>query len=224
MRPNNGTSPNGGPASAPAAKTTKPFFSTDEMQPDMRGDSSGYAESFEGETVQDLGGYNAGALVNPDAGLATNVPIAEGGKRKLPPAVAIGWVALALLLALLAALVAMAPKTVVSVLPGAAKLYDMIGMPVNARGLAIENVRSAWDNSGGERVLQVEGDIVNVTSGELGVPAVVVSLQDPSGKELSQFTANVPPLAPGAKSPFSVQIPSPPENVSSLEVRFAKAE
>jgi hypothetical protein len=156
--------------------------------------------------------------------LATNIPIAEGRKRKLPPPVAIGWGALALLLIMLAALVAMAPRTVVSLLPGSARLYAMMGMPVNTRGLAIENVRSAWDVAGGERVLQVDGDIVNLTSGELSVPAVVISLQDPSGKELSQFTTNVLSLGAGAKSPFTVQIPSPPENVSSLKVRFAKAE
>ena len=193
------------------------------MQPDVRGDGSGFA-GMEGETLQDLGGYNAGALVNPDEGLATNVPIAEGRERKLPPVVAIGWGVLALLLIMLAALVAMAPKTVVSLLPGSARLYAMMGMPVNTLGLAIENVRSAWDDSGPQRVLQVEGDIVNLTAGEVKVPAVMLSLQDASGKELSQFTTDVLPLGAGAKSPFSVQIPSPPENVSSLEVRFAKAE
>jgi len=52
----------------------------------------------------------------------------------------------------------------------------------------------------------------------------VVALQDKSGKELGQFTAIVPPLNGGAKSPFMVQISSPPDNASSLKVRFAKAD
>ena len=91
---------------------------------------------------------------------------------------AIGWGVLALLLILLAALVAMAPKTVVSLLPGSARLYAMMGMNVNPLGLTIENVRSAWNDAGPERVLQVDGDIVNLTAGEVKVPAVVVSLQD----------------------------------------------
>jgi hypothetical protein len=196
------------------------------MQPDLRGDGSGFGGmgALEGETVQDLGSYNAGALVNPDAGLATNIPIAEGRERKLPPAVAIGWGALALLLVILAAMVAMAPKTVVSLLPGSTRLYAMMGMPVNTLGLSIENVRSAWNDAGPERVLQVDGDIVNLTAGEVKVPPVVISLEDASGKELSQFTTDVLPLGAGAKSPFTVQIPSPPENVSRLKVRFAKAE
>jgi hypothetical protein len=180
--------------------------------------------SLGGEAVQDLGSYNAGALVSPDAGLATNVPIAEGRKRKLPPVVAIGWGVLALLLILLGALVAMAPKTVVSLLPGSARLYTMMGMKVSPLGLTIENVRSAWNVTGPERVLQVDGDIVNLTGGEVKVPTVVVSLRDQAGKELSQVTADVLPLAPGAKSGFTVQVPSPPETVRNLQVRFAKAQ
>jgi hypothetical protein len=160
-------------------------------------------------------------LVNPDAGLATNVPIAEGRERKLPPAVAIGWGVLALLLAMLAAFVALSPKTVVSLLPGAAKLYTMMGKPVNV-GLKIENVRSSWSDAGGQRVLQVDGDIVNPTASEVSVPTVVVALQDKSGKELTQATASVLALGAGAKTSFTLQIPGAPENVSNLKVSFAK--
>src|SRR6185312_15714356 len=145
-KPTNGVHPNDRPP--PPPKPAGPLFSSDdEMQPDMRGDGAGLtagmgANSRAGAEADDLGSYNAGALVNPDAGLATNVPIAEGRERKLPPAVAIGWGVLALVLIILAAFVALSPKTVVSVLPGAAKLYDMMGKPVNV-GLKIENVHSS---------------------------------------------------------------------------------
>jgi hypothetical protein len=224
-KPTNGLRPIDRPP--PPAKPAGPLFSTDdEMQPDMRGDSSELtagmgANSRAGAQAEDLGGYNAGALVNPDAGLATNVPIAEGRKRKLPPAVAIGWGVLALLLVMLAAFVALSPKTVVSVLPGAAQLYAMMGKPVNV-GLKIENVRSTWSDAGGQRVLQVDGDIVNPTASEVSVPTVVVALQDNAGKELTQATASVLSLAAGAKTSFTLQIPGAPENVSSLKVSFAK--
>ena len=80
---------------------------------------------------------------------------------------------------MLAAFVALSPKTVVSVLPGAAQLYAMMGKPVNV-GLKIENVRSTWSDAGGQRVLQVDGDIVNPTASEVSVPTVVVALQDNS--------------------------------------------
>jgi hypothetical protein len=226
-KPTNGVHPNDRP---PPAKPAGPLFgSEDEMQPDMRGDGAGSAagmgaNSRAGAETDDLGSYNAGALVNPDAGLATNVPIAEGRKRKLPPAVAIGWGVLALLLVMLAAMVALAPKTVVSLLPGSARLYAMMGKPVNAPRLKIENVRSAWSYAGAERVLQVDGDIVNLTAAEMSVPTVVIGLEDNSDKELSQSTASVLALGAGAKTSFTVQIPGAPENVSSLKVRFAKPQ
>jgi predicted Zn finger-like uncharacterized protein len=225
-KPTNGLRPIDRPP--PPAKPAGPLFSTDdEMQPDMRGDGSELtagmgANSRAGAQAEDLGGYNAGALVNPDAGLATNVPIAEGRKRKLPPAVAIGWGVLALLLIMLAAMIALAPKTVMSLLPGSARLYAMMGRPVSSLGLKIDNVRSAWSDTGGQRVLQVDGVIINQTSGEVSVPPVEIALQDKSGKQLSQVTTRVLPLGAGAKSPFRVEIPGAPETVSSLKVRFAK--
>jgi hypothetical protein len=211
---------------APAAKTVPPRFGADdEMQPDLRVDGPGATSGADASPpLQDLGSYNAGALVNPSEGSATNIPIAEGRKRKLPPAVAIGWGALALLLVIVAAMVALAPKTVVSVLPGAARIYALMGKPLNTGGLAIQNVRSTWSDASGERVLEVDGDIVNLTAGEVSVPTVVVALHDKTGKELSQFTTKVLPIDAGGKSTFTVQIPSPPETVSSLKVRFAKAE
>jgi len=225
-KPTNGLRPIDRPP--PPAKPGGPLFSTDdEMQPDMRGDGSELtagmgANSRAGAQAEDLGGYNAGALVNPDAGLATNVPIAEGRKRKLPPAVAIGWGVLALLLIMLAAMISLAPKTVVSLLPGSARLYAMMGRPVSSLGLKIDNVRSAWSDTGGQRVLQVDGVIINQSSGEVSVPPVEIALQDKSGKQLSQVTTRVLPLGAGAKSPFRVEIPGAPETVSSLKVRFAK--
>ena len=225
-KPTNGLRPYDRPP--PPAKPAGPLFSTDdEMQPDMRGDGSELtagmgANSRAGAQAEDLGGYNAGALVNPDAGLATNVPIAEGRKRKLPPAVAIGWGVLALLLIMLAAMISLAPKTVVSLLPGSARLYAMTGRPLSSLGLKIDNVRSAWSDTGGQRVLQVDGVIINQSSGEVSVPPVEIALQDKSGKQLSQVTTRVLPLGAGAKSPFRVEIPGAPETVSSLKVRFAK--
>jgi hypothetical protein len=217
-QPTNGPAPGG--RLAPAA--VPPLSVDDEFQPDIAGANS--RQSAAEASARDLGGYNPGALVNPDVGLATNVPIAEGRKRKLPPPVAIGWGVLALLLIILAAMVALAPKAVMSVLPGAARLYAMLGKPVNTRGLAIQNVQPAWSDADGQRVLQVTGEIVNLTSSEVSVPTVVIALQDKTGKELSQYTAKVLTLGAGGKSLFTVQIPSPPETVSALKVRFVKAD
>jgi hypothetical protein len=224
------TAPTGNPSQGAASETS--FDDQDDFQADVPGAAAGGkswsdapAPAQTHEPAQDFGSYNAGTLVNPDADLA-QANVAIGGERKKPkvrPVVAIGWGALALLLVILAALLALAPKTVVSVLPGAARLYAMLGKPVSLGGLAIQDVHTAWNDAGGAPVLTVEGTIVNLTSGTLDIPPLVIALEDESGKQIAEFTANVAPLDAGARAPFTAQIPSPPNTVSSLKVRFAKA-
>jgi hypothetical protein len=151
-----------------------------------------------------------------------NVPIAGEAKKKVRPTVAVGWGALVLLLALIGAFLALAPKTVMSVLPGAAKLYAMMGAPVNSTGLDIQDVRFAWEDAGQGPVLKVEGHVVNVSGSEVKVPPVIVALQDKSGAEITAVTAEVAPLAAGASAPFAAQIPAPKKGAANLQVRFAE--
>jgi hypothetical protein len=199
------------------------FDVADEFQADAPGSDSGGMPPMGGdEWSQDLGSYQAGALVTDELGQA-NVPIAGKGKKKVRPTVAIGWGALVLLLALIGALFALAPKTVVSALPGAAKLYAMLGSPVNLTGLDIQDVRYAWEDGNDGPVLKVEGHVVNVSGNEITAPPVIVALQDKQGAEVTAVTAEVGPLAPGASAPFVAEIPSPEGAISNLQVRFAKA-
>jgi hypothetical protein len=226
-KPANGAPP--GNRLAPAAKPDAAFGGDEDFQPDVPGNGAPGTTisswSSADPSSQDLGNHNAGALSNPDAGLGANVAIdGERKKSKLPPAAAIGWGALALLLLILAALVALAPKTVVSVLPGANRLYAMMGSPVTSDKLAIVDVSSGWGVAGGQQVLKVEGVVVNLTAGDLAVPIVVISMLDENGAKLSEVGTKVPPLAAGARSPFAVQIPTPPGAVRSVKVGFAKAE
>jgi predicted Zn finger-like uncharacterized protein len=227
-KPANGAPPLGN-RTPPPPKPDIPFGSDEDFQPDVPGNGGGGTtisswSSTEGSGT-DLGSFNAGALTNPEAEAAANVSIAgEGKKRKLPLPVAIGWGALVLFLLIVAAFVAMAPKTVVSMLPGANRLYAMLGSPVASNTLAIVDVRSSWTVAGGQQVLQVEGNIVNLTGGDVTVPIVVISMQDENGATLSEVGTKVPPLAAGAKGRFAVQIPTPPPAVRSVKVGFAKAE
>jgi hypothetical protein len=213
----------------PSPRPDASFGSDEDFQPDIAGNGGDATTisswSSTGGSGPDLGSYNAGALTNPEAEAATNVAIAgEGKKRKLPPPVAIGWGALALFLLIIVAFVAMAPKTVVSMLPGANRLYAMLGSPVVSSELAIVDVRSGWAVAGGQQVLQVEGNVVNLTGGDVTVPIVVISMLDEKGATLSEVGTKVAPLAAGAKGPFAVQIPTPPEAVRSVKVGFTKAE
>jgi hypothetical protein len=133
---------------------------------------------------------------------------------------------LALIVAGIIGTLTLAPSPVMSVLPGAARLYALFGMPVGARGLAFQDVRYGWSNEGGQNVLEVQGDVVNLTSAPLAVPTVVIALTDEKGEEISEWTTEVgaEELQAGQHAPFLRQIPSPPSNVRSVRVRFAKAE
>ena len=144
--------------------------------------------------------------------------VPSGGHARLAPA--------ALIVAGVIGTLAFAPSTVMSVLPGAARLYALFGMPVGAHGLTFEGVRYGWTNDGGQNVLEVQGDVVNTTSGTVSVPTVVIALRDESGEEISEWTTEIgaDELAAGEHAPFLRQIPSPPSNVRSVKVRFAKAE
>lgn len=144
-------------------------------------------------------------------------------RERLPKALAIGWGLLALLLLVVISLFTLAPKAVVSALPGAARLYRAVGMPVGGGGLAIKDVSYNWKTDPGGRLLEVKGNVVNLTKQSLTIPVLIIVLNDDKGAELSQWTTIVSadPLAGGANMPFQAEIQSPPDNVRSLKVHFS---
>jgi len=155
------------------------------------------------------------------------LPSDRPARKKLSP-VTLGWAALGLLVALILGALIFAPSAVTSVLPGASRLYAMFGGGGGgeAGGLAFEGVRYGWTNQDGQTVLEVQGDVVNTSSSPVDVPTVVIALRDESGAEISEWTTEVgeQELAAGQHAPFLRQIPSPPSNVRSVKVRFAKAD
>jgi hypothetical protein len=166
------------------------------------------------------------ATMGFDAGLAAQALPSEKPPRKKPSIVTIGWLVLALFVASVIGTFALAPSAVMSVLPGAGRLYALFGLPVGARGLTFEGVRYGWTSNGGQPVLEIQGDVVNTTSSTLAVPAVMIALHDADGEEISAWTTEIgaEQLAGGERAPFLRQIPSPPSNVSSVKVHFVKAE
>jgi predicted Zn finger-like uncharacterized protein len=146
-------------------------------------------------------------------------PPVEGPSR----AVAMGWLALILFIALIVGILVFAKGTVLSVLPGAQRLY---GGSSAASGLAFEGMRYGWSNEGGQTVLEIQGDVVNSSSSPVAVPQVVIALRDEKGNEISEWTTETgaDELAAGEHAAFLRQIPSPPSNVRSVKVRFAKAK
>ncbi len=202
--------------------------SMDEGQPVSAGVDASMDAGFDaamGDAAMNEAAMNEAAL-GIDAALADEALPDEKPPRRKRSIVTIGWLALALFVASVIGTLALAPSTVMSVLPGAARLYSLFGMPVGASGLALENVRYGWTSDGGQSVLEVQGDVVNLTSGAAAVPTVVIALRDEGGEEISEWTTEIgeEQLAGGERAPFLRQIPSPPSNVRTVAVRFAKAK
>ncbi len=152
--------------------------------------------------------------------------IGKAKKRRGPMLgnVAAGWAGLGVVLAGLMSGAYFQRTSLVSALPGAASTYESLGLPVNVRGLEFADVKYSWETSAGRPVLEVFGNIVNVTSNPLKVPTVVFGLRTKEKVEVYQWAADVTSelLEPGKQTKFSAQIPTPPKSIRDVQVRFAK--
>ena len=115
-----------------------------------------------------------------------------------------------------------ARQQVVRFLPQTASLYARIGLPVNLRGLAFANIKTAREMQDGVPVLTVEGEIVGTTGRHTEVPRLRIAVTDGSGNEIYAWTARPPRtlLPPGETLPFRSRLASPPSEASGISVRF----
>ncbi|MBM3517826.1 MAG: DUF3426 domain-containing protein, partial [Alphaproteobacteria bacterium] len=139
-----------------------------------------------------------------------------------------GWVAMALILAVVVGGGIFAKERIVATWPPAAKLYDMIGLPVADPGYGLEprNVASAQEMDGDVPVLVVSGEVVNTSGETRAVPRLRGALLDVREREIFFWvfaTANAT-LAAGEVTPFSTRVPNPPTNARRIAGTFVKAE
>lgn len=162
-------------------------------------------------------------VLKPPASIASREPLLERSGRAR---VLAGWAALGVVIIGIGFVLFAAPEAVVRALPGTARLYAMMGIAVNLRGLAFDKVAYDWIDEGGRQALDVTGEIVNLTQNAIEPPPVLFALRDDKSAEVFQWAARVreQPLAAGERAEFSARIPSPPGAVRSLEVRFARGE
>lgn len=117
-------------------------------------------------------------------------------------------------------------RAVVQAAPQSARLFAALGLPVNLRGLSLDDVRSQLALESEQSALVVEGEIRNVTHGERAVPALQVSLRNADGREIYSWTAEAPraALAAGESIPFRTRLVAPPLDGRDVLVRFARDE
>jgi hypothetical protein len=143
-------------------------------------------------------------------------PRSDGSRARFLPAL------MALQLAAVAA-VLLARVEVVRVMPEAASLFRMIGLPVNLRGLVFAGLATRTERQDGVAVLIVEGRIESDSRSEVAVPSLRFALRDAAGAELYAWTApsDAATLGPGESLPFQARMTSPPPGGNDVLVRFA---
>jgi predicted Zn finger-like uncharacterized protein len=115
-----------------------------------------------------------------------------------------------------------AREAIVAAIPATAGVYAAAGLPVNLRGLAIENVRAELGDQEGKKVLLVEGAVTNLREGETMAPPLRIALCAADGRELYVWTARTPKtqLASRERVRFAARLASPPEGVAEALVKF----
>lgn len=111
---------------------------------------------------------------------------------------------------------------VVRALPDLAGFYGAIGIPVNLRGLEFSAIRTSFETQDGVPVLIVEGEVVNVTRGSVGVPRLRLAVLGADDKEIYSWTSVLPRDSLGTREvlPFRTRLASPPEDSKRVFVRF----
>lgn len=112
--------------------------------------------------------------------------------------------------------------------PPLAKLYEMLGIPVDAAdwlGLELHNLKSSTILEDGQTKITVSGDVVNVGKAERAMPAIRVAMRGAGNHELNAYTLTLqqPRIGAGQTLSFDVKLPAPKEEVTDLEVAFASS-
>jgi predicted Zn finger-like uncharacterized protein len=158
----------------------------------------------------------------PRASTVTVSPRPKNVGRHL--ATAAGWLGLALFIAVVAWAIVTYRQTIAELWPRTSSFYAAIGMPVNVRGLAFQDVNYKYEYEEGQPVLSLTGKVVNVSARELPVPEIHVSISDLDKHELYHwnFEAGVSALKPGEAKDFVTRLNSPPQDARGVDIRFVQ--
>ena len=113
-------------------------------------------------------------------------------------------------------------QDVMTALPGTTQLYKTLGFAVEEAGVDFADVRYRWTTADGKPMIEVTGQVVNVTDQAVKIPRVLVNVRDAGGTGSISAAAEVPEdeLGPRAATSFTLEFASPPENVAQIELEF----
>lgn len=151
-------------------------------------------------------------------------PEASGFRRLEILGLGIGWAALAGIVVAVAWSAVTFRQNIATLWPQTSSVYGALGLPVNTRGLSFRDKAAHYETVNGQDVLVITGHLVNITSHELTVPPVRVSLVDGERRELYHWnvSADAQMLAPGQVAQFRTRLSSPPFAARDIELRFSE--
>ncbi len=116
-----------------------------------------------------------------------------------------------------------AREAIVAAAPATAGLYAALGLPVNLRGLAIDDVRAELGEQDGKKILLVEGAVTNLREAETAAPPLRIALCAADGRELYVWSVRTPKsrLASRERARFTARLAAPPEGAAEAVVKFA---
>jgi predicted Zn finger-like uncharacterized protein len=136
---------------------------------------------------------------------------------------AAGWLIFLVVLLGGAAGVVGARDQIVSAWPPAARLYDIVGLPVETigAGLELRNVSSTRREDGPPAIV-VEGTVVNVSNRPREVPRLKAVVRSAAHQDLKNwtFTPGVLVLLPGETASFRAELADPPRGATDLAITF----
>jgi predicted Zn finger-like uncharacterized protein len=189
----------------------------------------------EGESPRHVGGLGDAPVLEAPALTAapdlaptplTAAAIVPPARKRRVPWAALGWVVLLALVAATGITGVMARDRVISLWPGSAKLYAMVGLPPTSPtyGLALRKLSTKRGSENGVPALIIDGEVVNDSPLARDVPGLKAVLHDRDGKLLQSwdFASPEPHLSPGASVAFHTSIPQPSAAASAVVVTFSE--
>ncbi|UXN71653.1 zinc-ribbon domain-containing protein [Devosia neptuniae] len=107
-------------------------------------------------------------------------------------------------------------------IPSLAGVYASLGMGVNVVGLDFSNITAQRALRDGKDVLIVSAQLVGLLPDPVAVPPVVVTLLDPAGAAIYEWsvTPSVRDLMAGERSSFDTQLALPPGEAARMRLSF----
>ena len=117
-------------------------------------------------------------------------------------------------------------EEIVEALPGTAALYRGVGFSVQDRLVDFGPVTYRWTVAEGKPMIEVTGQIINLTDHEIAVPRVLVQVHDKENTDTVKASATVrsEPLAARETTDFTLEFLAPPKTITQIELAFADTE